>query len=176
MKSVELKQMFDYFYNAYFNDLYAYGKTLGVAHEDLQDVIHDVFLHIIDHFEILKFYDSNIKFYLLKCLKNKIISNLRQQKDFCTMENVNEYDLSFRVTGLDVLIDREEQTLLVKWIDSMLQHLTERQREAIDLRYMKELSYEEIAGILHITEKGSRKLVSRAILELKSLQRCSARI
>ena len=35
----------------------------------------------------------------------------------------------------------------------MLQCLTARQREAIYLRYMQELSYEEIAEMLHITER-----------------------
>lgn len=169
MIKTELEQLFINLYNAYVNDLYAYGKALGVPHEDLQDVIHDVFLHIIANYEKLKFYDGNIKYYLLRCLKNKIVSNGRQHKDTCVMEKVNEYEFPIRVTGLDMLIDKEEQLLLSTKVDSMLRNLTARQREAIYLRYMQELSYEEIADILDITEQGSRKLVSRGMLELKSL-------
>lgn len=169
MEGIELERLFNHLYNTYIDDLYAYGKALGVSREDLQDVIHDVFLHMIDHYESLKFNDENIKYYLLKCLKNKVISNARQHKDICDMAYVNEYDFPIRVTGLDLLIDKEERTSLIIRLESMLQQLTARQREAIYLRYMQELSYEEVADILNITAKGSRKLVSRAIIELKNL-------
>ena len=74
------------------------------------------------------------------------------------------------MTGLDLLINKEERTKLMNRIEKMLQCLTARQREAIYLRYMQELSYEEIAEMLHITEKGSRKLVSRAMIELKNVK------
>lgn len=170
MENTELEVIFSHLYNSYIDDLYAYGKALGVRSEDLQDVIHDVFLHVIDHYDNLNFYDDNVKYYLLKSMKNKIVSNMRQQKDAHNIESVNEYDFPIHVTGLDILIDKEEQTSLTSRIESMLKHLTSRQREAIYLRYMQELSYQEIAGLLNITEKGSRKLVSRAIIELKSLR------
>lgn len=160
-----------YLYDSYVNDLYAYGKALGVLHEDLQDIIHDVFLHIMDHYAGLNMCDNKqVKFYLLKCLKNKIISNARKNMEIYNIENLNDSDFPIHVTGLDLLINKEERTKLMNRIEKMLQCLTARQREAIYLRYMQELSYEEIAEILHITEKGSRKLVSRAMIELKNVR------
>ena len=86
------------------------------------------------------------------------------------IENLNDSDFPIYVTGLDLLINKEERTKLMNRIEKMLQCLTPRQREAIYLRYMQELSYEEIAEMLHITEKGSRKLVSRAMIELKNVK------
>lgn len=169
---MERESIFLYLYNEHVNDLYAYGKALGVPHEDLQDVIHDVFLHIMNHYEGLNMCNGNIKFYLLRCLKNKIISNARTKVKACGIENVNEYDFSLHVTGLDLLIDKEERIKLLTRIKEMLYCLTSRQREAIYLRYMQELSYEEIAEILNITAKGSRKLVSRAMIELKNVRYC----
>lgn len=44
MESTKKESLFLYLYDSYVNDLYAYGKALGVSHEDLQDIIHDVFL------------------------------------------------------------------------------------------------------------------------------------
>ena len=171
MESTKKESLFLYLYDSYVNDLYAYGKALGVLHEDLQDIIHDVFLHIMDHYAGLNMCDNKqVKFYLLKCLKNKIISNARKNMEIYNIENLNDSDFPIHVTGLDLLINKEERTKLMNRIEKMLQCLTARQREAIYLRYMQELSYEEIAEILHITEKGTRKLVSRAMIELKNVR------
>ena len=46
MESTKKESLFLYLYDSYVNDLYAYGKALGVSHEDLQDIIHDVFLKV----------------------------------------------------------------------------------------------------------------------------------
>ena len=171
MESTKKESLFLYLYDSYVDDLYAYGKALGVLHEDLQDIIHDVFLHIMDHYTGLNICDNKqVKFYLLKCLKNKVVSNARKNMEIYNIENLNDSDFPIYVTGLDLLINKEERTKLMNRIEKMLQCLTPRQREAIYLRYMQELSYEEIAEMLHITEKGSRKLVSRAMIELKNVK------
>ncbi len=49
----------------------------------------------------------------------------------------------------------------------MLCSLTGRQREAIYLRYMQELEYDEIAVLLNLTTKGTRKLIYRAIERMR---------
>ena len=171
MESTKKESLFLYLYDSYVNDLYAYGKALGVSHEDLQDIIHDVFLNIMDHYAGLNICENKqVKFYLLKCLKNKVVSNARKNMETYNIENLNESDFPIHVTGLDLLINKEERKNVLNRIEKMLQCLTARQREAIYLRYMQELSYEEIAEMLHITEKGSRKLVSRAMIELKNVR------
>lgn len=165
----EINILFDQLYHAYIDDLYAYGKALGVSYENLQDAIHDVFLNVIDHYDNLKL-DENIKYYLLKSLKNKIISNARKKVEHDDIGYADESDFSIKITGLELLIEKEERDRLTKKIEKMLTLLTPRQKEAIYLRYMQELSYEEIASMLDITEKGARKLVSRAIIELRGKQ------
>lgn len=165
----EIDKLFAQLYNTYIDDLYAYGKALGVSYENLQDAIHDVFLSVIDHYNYLRL-DENIKYYLLKSLKNKIISNARKKVEYDDISYADEYNFSIKVTGLEILIEEEERNRLVNTIEKMLNLLTPRQREAIYLRYMQELSYEEIAKVLNITEKGARKLVSRAVIELRDKQ------
>ena len=84
MESTKKESLFLYLYDSYVNDLYAYGKALGVSHEDLQDIIHDVFLNIMDHYAGLNICENKqVKFYLLKCLKNKVVSNARKRQDIC---------------------------------------------------------------------------------------------
>ena len=41
--------------------------------------------------------------------------------------------------------------------------LTNKQREVVYLHFMQELSYQEVAEILHITPKSVRKIIYRAL-------------
>jgi len=166
----DLKSSFSHLYNTYINELYSYGKALGMGNEDLEDAIHDVFLHMIDRQMQSQLNIDNIKFYLFRCLKNRMISDRRKSKDLENVDNVDDYSFSIKVTSLDALIEEEEKTQLTKRIETILLCLTNRQREAIYLRYMQELSYEEIAVLLEITEKGTRKLMSRAIEKIRDEQ------
>lgn len=53
-------------------------------------------------------------------------------------------------------------------IQSLLGQLTDRQREAVCLRYIYDMEYKEIAQIMKMeNEKSARNLVSRAIQKLK---------
>ena len=68
---------------------------------------------------------------------------------------------------LDELIDREQAAMRVQIVKSLLNTLTDRHREAIYLRYMQKLSYDEIADMLGLTQKGARKLVARGIEHMR---------
>lgn len=164
------KSSFSHLYNAHINELYSYGKALGMGNEDLEDAIHDVFLHIIDRQKQLELDTSNMKFYFFRCLRNRMISDRRKSKDLENVDQVDDYGFSIKVTSLDFLIEKEEKELLSNRIENILQSLTNRQREAIYLRFMQELSYDEISTMLDITEKGARKLVSRAIEKIREEQ------
>lgn len=69
MRNAELERI----YNRYVDDLYSYALHLGFGEDVIMDAIHDVFLHIsnkgIDPNEI-----SNVKFYLFRSLKNRLIN------------------------------------------------------------------------------------------------------
>lgn len=50
-----------------------------------------------------------------------------------------------------------------------LNQLPKKQREAVQMRYLEDLDFEEIAKKLETSSANARKLVSRGILELKTL-------
>lgn len=52
-------------------------------------------------------------------------------------------------------------------LNQLLSLLTSKQREAIYLHYMQNLSYEDVAQILNITPKSTRKLIYRAIQKMQ---------
>jgi len=53
-------------------------------------------------------------------------------------------------------------------VTELLARLPENQREAIELRYVDEKTFEEIAIKLETTSENARKIVSRAVAKLKS--------
>mgnify|MGYP002533844966 FL=1 len=153
-------------YEKYVGQMYSYGKALGVDDDALYDLIHDVFLHFFEHQnEIVD--NDNVKYYLFRCLKNRMISEKRKE---VTMEDIDESDdylFSITVFGLDYIEEEEERKEIAEQIENMLCSLTGRQREAIYLRYMQELEYDEIAVLLNLTTKGTRKLIYRAIERMR---------
>ncbi|MDL2319511.1 sigma-70 family RNA polymerase sigma factor [Alistipes sp. OttesenSCG-928-B03] len=156
---------FAVYYKRYFNDLYSYGTNLGVESNQLKDLIQDIFYKV---YSDRKRFSSgpHLKFYMLKVLRNAIFDLSRVSGRMVAEENGMKFSLA--TTVLDNMMDEEYRRSLTQKIDRLLSVLTNRQREAIWLRYMQELEYEEIARMLGMNINGARKLVSRAMGRLKA--------
>ncbi len=156
-------------YTQYVNDLHTYALYLGFDHETAMDAIHDVFFKLAADKKSLDNV-TNFKFYLFKSLKNRLIDLIKNKKEyvkFSTMDENQDIPFNIRVTVEDKFIDREEQTQIEEQIAEMLNSLTERQREVIYLRYIQEYDYQQIAELLNISIHGCRKLVSKAMQNLR---------
>ncbi|MDR0332568.1 MAG: sigma-70 family RNA polymerase sigma factor [Dysgonamonadaceae bacterium] len=156
-------------YKLYVNDLFTYAYYLGFDKETVMDAIHDIFCKLATEEKLLNEVE-NIKFYLFRALKNKLFDIYNTKKPYIGLSAVEANDkipFDIDVSIEDKLIDTENQLLIKKQIEEMLNSLTERQREIIYLRYIQEYSYEEIAKLLNITVHGCRKLVSKALQSLR---------
>lgn len=149
-------------YEKYVNEMFSYGIALGVERETLYDLIHDVFLHLIEHQNEIPGEGSE-KYYLFRSLKNRLISLKRKEICFEGLEEVDDYEFSISVSGLELIEEEEERKEVAELIEEMLQCLTGRQKEAIYLRFMQELEYDEISELLGLTTKATRKLVYRGL-------------
>lgn len=158
---------YSFFYQYYINDLYAYGISLGGEKEVVKDAVQDIFLKI--YFEKKDFVSiEHLRYFLLKSLKNSLY-NVYKSKAVSTVTNISEDILSFSITTtvLDRIIDEEDRTMIKQQVDELLSKLTSRQKEAIYLRFMQELEYEEIAEIMDLTPHAARKLISRSLKRLR---------
>ena len=155
-------------YNLYVNDLYTYALYLGFEKETVMDAIHDVFCKLAADEKTLNDI-SNVKFYLLKSLKNRLYDIYKTQREHVELSEVHKQEMPFNISATieDKLINAEERDLIKAQIDEMLSSLTERQREIIYLRYIQEYDYQQISELLNISVHGCRKLVSKAMLQLR---------
>jgi len=154
-------------YKKYVDELYTYGKAFTSNTEQVKDAIQDVFYKILCKKSLLENV-HNLKCFLFISVKNRLIDMGRT----VITVNEDEYPMgSFTVndvTVLDNLIEEEDRREISRKIQSLLGQLTDRQREAVCLRYIYDMEYKEIAQILNMeNEKSARNLVSRAILKLK---------
>lgn len=156
-------------YTLYVDDLFTYGCYLGFDRETVKDAIHDVFVKVTTDSDKLEDI-SNIKFYLFRSIKNRLLDIHKNKKEHIKLENIDpagEAPFHIEVNVEELLIEKEEQMQIKTEIEQLLDSLTDRQREIIYLRYVQGYDYPQIAELLQISVHGCRKLVSKAILSLR---------
>lgn len=156
-------------YTLYVDDLFTYGCYLGFEREVVKDAVHDIFVKITTDTDKLDDI-SNIKFYLFRSLKNRLLDIHKNQKEHIDLENIDplwEIPFNIQVNVEELMIEEEEQMQIKTGVEQMLNSLTDRQREIIYLRYVQGYDYQQIAELLQISVHGCRKLVSKAILSLR---------
>ncbi len=163
------KEMFSSIYSLCVNELLAYGTSLGFDMELCEDAVHDVFCTLYIKRTELSCVRS-LPPYLFRAFKNNML-NTQKKYSRLSETDVTRLPFSTEVTVLDTIIGEEEKENIKTMIESMLNSLTDRQREAIYLRYMQNLDYDEIAELLNMSSGSVRKLVYRAIMNLREKSR-----
>ena len=151
-------------YEDYADDLLSYGRGLGYEKEDIEDSIQDIIVNLYIRDPQLKNV-RNVKVYLFTALKNRLLNTTRRQRMDSIDDGSGRFDVS--VTLNDLLVDEEDRQHLQNRVEKGLALLTPRQREAIYLRYMQELDYEDIAHLMQMTIPSVRNLVSRGLAEMR---------
>lgn len=154
-------------YKFYYQDLYAYGVSLGFNTEDVKDAIQEVYLKLYFN-ERLCIDEKKIKFYLLRSVRNQLIDWERTKKDTSSIEE-EERSFKLSVSVEESFISDEEDLLLKKRVNRTLDLLTDHQREIVYLHFIEEMPYEEIAVMLDMKIQTVRGQVFKAMEKLRKL-------
>lgn len=154
-------------YKFYYQDLYAYGVSLGFNAEDVKDAIQEVYLKLYFN-ERLCIDEKKIKFYLLRSVRNQLIDWERTKKDTSSIEE-EERSFKLSVSVEESFISDEEDLLLKKRVNRILDLLTDHQREIVYLHFIEEMPYEEIAVMLDMKIQTVRGQVFKAMEKLRKL-------
>lgn len=159
-------------YVKYIDQLYAYALNLGFDEQTAMDAIHDLFYKLCVNNVFLEKI-ANVRFYLFKALKNKLVDMRRTKRDYLDIsssqgEEMFEQKLfRLKVTVEDQLIQKEDREEIRRKVEKVLDKLTNRQREIIYLRYIQEYDYKEIAELMDISVEACRNLTSKALGKLR---------
>lgn len=152
-------------YDHHIENLIQYGFRFCRDREIIEDCVYHLFIYIWNNREGLSGTDS-ISRYLLFALRHRIFKSLKAR-----FTDLNDQDLPF-TADLSIkdqwIADEEsrENQLIVR--DAFLQ-LSDRQREAIYLKYYQNMNYETISDIMDINYQSARNLVFTGIQMLRKI-------
>ena len=106
----------------------------------------------------------NVKGYLIKTLRNKIIDTIEKEKGTDDLEN---YGDKFAVE--DSFLEEDDKNTYSRLLMDAFSRLSPHQQEIIYLYYVNELKHEDIAEILGINYQSSKNLLFRSLSKLKKI-------
>jgi RNA polymerase sigma-70 factor (ECF subfamily) len=138
--------------------------------DQAEDLTQEIFLKVFRNLESYKPESGQFHTWMIRVGRNLLIDHYRQTK-FDRITVSTEEDGEFNV--LDTIpapqdspqneLEREERALLLQ---KALNLLTPQLREAMVLRDLEELSYEEIGAILKVPEGTVKSRINRARIEI----------
>ncbi len=157
------RQALNYIFEKYVRLLYAYGAKITGDQGAVEDCIQDLFVELWQRREALGATDS-IKFYLLKCLRRKIARRISMdQRKLASREGSLTIEFSIEVEMIQQQVSLEQQEQLTRAIAK----LSERQREAVYLKFYEKMSYEQLSEVLEISLQSAYKLIGKAVDALR---------
>ena len=161
---------FNYIYRRYVTVLFQYGCQMCRDQSHIQDCIQNIFIYLRSKRGELSEIQS-IKAYLFKILYRELIRKSNKCKETVheDPEKINN-NFSIEFSQETILIQQESQQEKFQKIESAINKLTCRQRQAILLLYEEGMTYKEISEAMDFNEvKSARKVIYRALATLKSL-------
>jgi RNA polymerase sigma factor (sigma-70 family) len=151
------RAVFELMIREHYRALFDYGKKFLSDHDALTDCIHDLFTSLWERRQFLGATDQ-IKPYLLKSLRNRIIKEKQRGNVFISIENgdelfLNEEDIESKIITSEYTEEKKKQ------IGYVLHTLTPRQQEIIYLKFYENLTNDQIATVLAITRPAVANLL-----------------
>lgn len=160
------KRAYTYIYNSHCPDMFRYGLKFTSDSQLIEDVMHDLLVRIWEKKERIQI-NTSIKFYLLSSFRRDLIRNLSASRNHQSLEDRHQ-ELAWEASFLELLVEKQIYLESDEKLKNSLSALSVRQKEAIYLRYVEGLTYEEIGDIMHIKTQSIYNLIFRSIQFLKN--------
>jgi len=158
---------FDHIYINYAKDLYKYGFRFTHDTELIKDVIQDVYVHIWESKRVLTIQKS-IKFYLFSSFRRQVIKRVNAA---CKYDSIEDYHskVSWEASFQEILEENQISLEVTNKLCRAIDRLPIRQKEAIYLRYLQELTYDEISELMGVQIPSIYNLIFKGIKSLKNV-------
>ena len=160
------EEAFSSLFERYYSTRVNYGKTLMTGEDRVKDCVQDVFVNIWRYR-----YKLNeaivVKAYLLSSVRKQIARLHHREHIFSNIKNIDSLEFLFDFSIEDRLIADETTAKKVEQLNKSINQLSDRQKEAIYLRYHQGLSVEQVAEVLNLNYQSTKNLLHRAILQLR---------
>ena len=160
------EEAFSSLFERYYSTLVNYGKTLMTGEDRVKDCVQDVFVDIWSYRHKLN-EAIVVKAYLLSSVRKRIARLHHREHIFSNIKHIDSLEFLFDFSIEDRLIADETTAKKVEQLNKSINQLSDRQKEAIYLRYHQGLTVEQVAEVLNLNYQSTKNLLHRAILQLR---------
>ncbi len=150
----------------FYNDLFFYGKKLCNDDNHIIDTIQDIFANLWENKKKLSEV-VHIKAYIFKIFRNKLLKTSNKYIVNTLLPDDNKLEKEFIISHEDIIVEYETKTRTTKIITTLLEALTDKQREIIYLKFYCNLSNSEISQSLSIEKQSVSNLLNRTFNTLR---------
>ena len=146
---------YSYVYN------YVYMRLLH--RENTEDIVSTVFVKAMQHYDSYNPQKAGIRTWLCTIARNTITDfyRLKSNQNFLDIDDITEPGVE---DEYNLLEDANNQMLF-----QILSHLSDSERELLNLRYKQELSNEEIGAILNTSPKAVSERYRRLLMKCRTI-------
>ncbi len=156
-------EVLNFLFYEFYNDLYFYGTKLVNDKNLIIDTIQDIFLSLWEGKKRLSDV-QHIKAYLFKIFRNKLLKTPQKNIILFSLKDSSRIpDKEFIISQEDIIIEQETRSQISKKIITVLEELTDKQKEIIYLKFYCNLSNTEISQTLSIKKQSVSNLLNRSI-------------
>ncbi|MGB3588675.1 MAG: sigma-70 family RNA polymerase sigma factor [Tunicatimonas sp.] len=159
-------QAFSTIYSKFFPALYNYGEKFTAQPEIVEECVQQLFVELWQSREKLSNIHA-IKPYLYKSFRRKLIRYLKQNTSY--LQQPLQPVFAATVSREVEIMNAERSSFQAKLLNDALIKLSDRQREAIFLKFYDKLSYPEISKILDCEPKTAYDLVFKGVKKMRSV-------
>ena len=156
-------EAFGLLYDKYQPQIYRFIYLKVGQREEAEDLTHQVFLKSWQSIAEYRFQGFPFSSWLYSIARHQIIDYYRTRKSEIALESVTEFKVE---NPAPKIIDNN---LDIERVKRALQQLKTEQQDVIILRFIEDLSLQEVASILNKTEGAIKLLQHRAIKKLRRI-------
>ncbi len=156
---------FSELYCLLFDELVSYGCRVGGTRKMAEDLLQDLFLELYQKKIVLRD-NGKLRPFMYRALRNSIYNQLARESRLQSFdEHEIPFDLSYTIN--EELLPKAAPELSQE-LKQLLNGLTSRQKEVIYLRFVREMSFEEIAEVMDIHVQSTRNLLTRSLNKIRN--------
>lgn len=153
-------------YFEFFDMLLNFGIKYSCDRTFIEDCIQNLFVDLLKNRQKQKPV-ANIRFYLMKALRNQMASEKRKTKRLIPIEDPGEADFRISYSVEKSLIASETDEMRSRFLQMVIKDLTARQKEALYLKFNCGFDYIQISELMQISVESTRTMVYRTLKSIK---------
>lgn len=158
-------EAFEHLYKMYFTPIYRYIYFRVKNKEEAENLVQEVFLKAYKSISGLQKTIDRPLAYFFTIARNAVIDHWRKKKEILAEENFFDKIPSDEPSPLKTAEKREIEETTRRAI----RQLTEEQQEVVILKFINEMSNQEISKLLNKSEEAIRQLQCRALKALRKI-------